>query len=191
MISSIFLIISLSPVLLITGILVKINLGSPVIFEQERPGKDQKVFKMYKFRSMKNAYDKDGEPLSDKERLTPFGMLIRKLSLDELPELFNIFKGDMSFVGPRPLLVSYLPLYNNEQQKRHLVRPGLTGLAQVNGRNSLSWEEKFKYDVEYVRDLCFVTDMKILLKTFLVVLKRKDINSTSDSPVEPFTGAAK
>ena len=165
----------LSPVLLVTAILVRTKLGSPVIFCQERPGKDEKIFKLYKFRSMTDARDENGELLSDEIRLTRFGKLLRSTSLDELPELWNILRGDMSIVGPRPLLVSYLPYYTEEEQHRHDVRPGLTGLAQVNGRNNLTWEQKFAYDLEYVDHISFGYDVRIILKTVGKVLKKSDI----------------
>ena len=148
-------IIILSPILLIVAVLVKTKLGSPVIFKQERPGLNEKIFKMYKFRSMTDAKDENGELLPDEERLTSFGKKLRSTSLDELPELFNIFKGDMSIVGPRPLMVSYLPLYNEFQKHRHDVRPGLTGLAQISGRNLLSWKERFEKDISYVENISF------------------------------------
>ena len=165
----------LSPVLAVTAILVRTKLGSPVIFCQERPGKDEKIFKLYKFRSMTDARDENGELLSDEIRLTKFGKLLRATSLDELPELWNILRGDMSLVGPRPLLVSYLPYYTEEERHRHDVRPGLTGLAQVNGRNNLTWEQKFAYDLEYVDHISFAYDVKIVLKTIGKVLKKSDI----------------
>ena len=176
------------PVLLIVAILVRIKLGSPVIFCQERPGKDEKIFKMYKFRSMTDERDENGELLPDEVRLTKFGRLLRSTSLDELPELWNIFKGDMSIVGPRPLLVQYLPLYNEEQRHRHDVRPGLTGLAQVNGRNAISWEERFSLDVEYVNHVSLVGDIKILVQTVTVVFKRDGINSETSATMEDFLG---
>lgn len=179
------------PVLLVTAILVKINLGSPVIFCQERPGKDGKIFRLYKFRSMKDAYDKAGNPLPDEERLTEFGMKLRSLSLDELPEMINILKGDLSIVGPRPLLPQYLPLYNEHQMRRHEVRAGLTGYAQVNGRNAISWEEKFDLDVYYVDHISFLFDLKILLQTVMTVLKRDGISSESAVTMEPFRGTVK
>ena len=179
------------PVLLVTAILVKLNLGSPVIFCQERPGKDGKIFRLYKFRSMKDAYDKEGNPLPDEERLTEFGMKLRSLSLDELPELINILKGDLSIVGPRPLLPQYLPLYNEHQMRRHEVRAGLTGYAQVNGRNAISWEEKFDLDVYYVDHISFLFDLKILLQTVMTVLKRDGISSESAVTMEPFRGTVK
>lgn len=169
--------IVLSPVLLVTAILVRTKLGSPVIFCQERPGKDERIFRLYKFRSMTDEKDENGNLLPDEIRLTRFGRLLRSTSLDELPELWNIFRGDMSIVGPRPLLVSYLPYYTEEERHRHDVRPGLTGLAQVNGRNNLTWEQKFAYDVEYVNHLTFVNDVKIIFKTVLKVFARADVQT--------------
>lgn len=183
--------IVLSPVLIIVAILVKKKLGSPVIFRQERPGKDGKIFSMYKFRSMTNECDENGQLLSDEIRLTEFGKKLRSTSLDELPELFNILKGDMSFIGPRPLLVKYLPLYNERQKHRHDVRPGITGYAQVNGRNSISWEEKFEKDVWYVEHISFWTDIKILCKTVAVVLAREGISSETAVTMEEFQGTSK
>ena len=167
-------------VYVIVGILVRIKLGSPVLFRQQRPGKDEKIFSLVKFRTMTDARGKDGELLPDEVRLTRFGKLLRSTSLDELPEFINILKGDMSFVGPRPLLVKYLPLYNERQRRRHDVRPGFTGLAQVNGRNSISWEEKFEWDVEYVDRISFWLDLKIIFKTIGVVLKRSGVSSGTD-----------
>ena len=167
--------IVLWPVLLITAILVRIKLGSPVIFCQNRPGKGEKIFRLYKFRSMTDARDENGNLLPDEIRLTRFGKLLRSTSLDELPELWNILKGDMSIVGPRPLLVEYLPYYTEQERHRHDVRPGLTGLAQVNGRNSLTWEQKFAYDLEYIDHLSFSNDVKIIAKTVGKVLKKSDI----------------
>lgn len=181
-------IIVLSPIMLIVAILVRTKLGSPVLFKQQRPGKNEKIFNMYKFRTMTDERDENGELCSDEIRLTDFGKKLRSTSLDELPELFNILFGDMSIVGPRPLLVKYLPMYNAEQRKRHNVRPGVTGLAQVNGRNSISWEEKFEWDVEYVENISFIGDLKIILKTFSVVLKKEGINSDSAVTMEEFTG---
>ena len=169
-------IIILSPILLIVAVLVKTKLGSPVIFKQERPGLNEKIFKMYKFRSMTDAKDENGELLPDEERLTSFGKKLRSTSLDELPELFNIFKGDMSIVGPRPLMVSYLPLYNEFQKHRHDVRPGLTGLAQISGRNLLSWKERFEKDISYVENISFTLDMKIIFNTVKSVIKRDGIS---------------
>ena len=180
--------IFLSPVLLLTALFVRVKLGSPVLIHQNRPGKDGKIFKLYKFRSMTDAKDKDGKLLPDEVRLTDFGKKLRATSLDELPEFINILKGDMSFVGPRPLLVQYLPLYNEEQRHRHDVLPGLTGLAQINGRNAITWEKKFEYDVEYVRRLSFALDLEIVLKTVWKVLKRDGINSETSATMEFFTG---
>lgn len=167
--------IILSPIFLIVAILVKIKLGSPIFFKQERPGKDEKIFKLYKFRSMSDKKDENGKLLPDKERLTKFGKILRSTSLDELPELFNILKGDMSLIGPRPLAVCYLPYYNEKEKHRHDVRPGLTGLAQINGRNALNWEERFAYDIEYINNITFMNDMKIFFKTFIKVFKKEDI----------------
>lgn len=178
----------LSPVLLIVAVLVRTKLGSPVIFCQERPGKDEKIFKMYKFRSMTDARDENGELLPDEVRLTKFSRALRATSLDELPELWNIFKGDMSIVGPRPLLVKYLPLYNEEQRHRHDLRPGLTGLAQVNGRNAISWEEKFRLDVDYVRGITFAGDVKIVLATMGKVLHHEGISGENSATMEEFRG---
>lgn len=172
---SLIALIILSPILLIVAILVRIKLGSPIIFKQQRPGKDEKIFTLYKFRTMTDKKDENGNLLPDSERLTKFGKLLRSTSLDELPELINILKGDMAIVGPRPLLVEYLPYYTEEEKHRHDVRPGLTGLAQVNGRNSISWEEKFKYDVQYVKKITFLGDLKIILKTVKKTVKREDI----------------
>ena len=180
--------IVLSPVLLIVAILVRTKLGSPVIFCQERPGKDEKIFRMYKFRSMTDERDESGNLLPDEVRLTKFGRLLRSTSLDELPELWNIFKGDMSIVGPRPLLVKYLPLYNEEQRHRHDVRPGLTGLAQVSGRNAITWEEKFFHDVRYVENVSFFLDVQIVISTVKKVLKHEGISSDSSATMEEFTG---
>lgn len=177
-----------SPVMLFTAVLVRLKLGSPVLFKQDRPGLNEKIFKMYKFRTMTDERDENGELLSDEERLTSFGKLLRSTSLDELPEFLNIFKGDMSFVGPRPLLVRYLQRYSEEQRHRHDVLPGLTGLAQVNGRNALSWEKKFEYDVEYARNVSFMLDMKIIFKTVGKVLKRDGISSETNATMEEFMG---
>ncbi len=181
-------IICLSPVLIITALLVRIKLGSPVIFRQQRPGLNGKIFGLCKFRSMTDERDADGNLLPDEVRLTSFGKKLRATSLDELPELFNILKGEMSIVGPRPLLVQYLPLYNEEQRHRHDVLPGLTGLAQVNGRNAITWEKKFEYDVEYVRNLSFLMDVKIILMTVGKVFHREGINSETSATMEFFTG---
>ena len=178
----------LSPVLAVTAVLVRTKLGSPVIFCQSRPGKDGKVFNLYKFRSMTDEKDENGELLPDEVRLTSFGKKLRATSLDELPELWNILKGDMSIVGPRPLLVRYLPLYNEEQRHRHDVRPGLTGWAQVNGRNTLSWEDKFRYDVYYVRNVSFLLDAKTVLLTVKKVFCREGISSDTAATMEEFMG---
>lgn len=185
---SLIAIIILSPVYIIVAILVRVKLGSPVIFTQERPGKDEKIFKMYKFRSMTSETDEEGNLLPDEVRLTSFGKKLRSTSLDELPELFNILKGDMSIVGPRPLLVKYLPLYNDFQKHRHDVRPGLTGWAQVNGRNAISWEDKFRLDVEYTEKCSFFMDLKIFFKTISSVLKKEGISSETSATMEEFKG---
>ena len=179
----------LSPVLLVLAFLVRLRLGSPVLFRQIRPGKDGKPFEMMKFRSMTEARDRHGQLLSDAERLPRFGKLLRSTSLDELPELFNVLKGDMSLVGPRPLLMEYLPLYSDEQARRHAVRPGLTGWAQINGRNALSWEEKFAHDIWYVDNRSFWLDVKILYLTFLAVLKRSGVSAEGEATMTRFTGA--
>lgn len=180
--------IILSPVLLLVAILVCCKLGSPILFKQKRPGLHEKIFCMYKFRTMTDAKDADGNLLPDEVRLTKFGKLLRSTSLDELPELFNILKGDMAIVGPRPLLVQYLPRYNERQRRRHDVRPGFTGLAQVNGRNSISWQEKFEWDVRYVENVSFLMDLRIIAKTVKVVLKRDGISSETSATMEEFRG---
>ena len=180
--------ILLSPVLLIVAVLVRTKLGSPVIFCQERPGKNEKIFKMYKFRSMTDARDENGVLLPDEVRLTRLGRILRSTSLDELPELWNILRGDMSIVGPRPLLVKYLPLYNEEQRHRHDVRPGLTGLAQVNGRNAITWEDRFIYEVRYVSRITTWGDLKILLQTVSSVMRREGISSGTSATMEEFQG---
>ena len=185
---SLFAIIILSPILLVIFITIRAKLGSPAIFTQERPGKDEKIFKMYKFRSMTDEKDNNGNLLPDEQRLTSFGRKLRSTSLDELPELFNILKGDMSIVGPRPLLVDYLTLYNDEQKQRHNVRPGLTGYAQVNGRNLIDWDERFKKDIYYVRNLSLATDVKVIFDTIKVVLKRDGISSETSATMEKFRG---
>lgn len=174
----------LSPVLAVTAVLVRIKLGKPVVFCQERPGKDEKIFKMYKFRTMTNTCDEEGNLLPDEKRLTPFGRMLRKTSLDELPELFNIFKGDMSIVGPRPLLCSYLPYYTEREKKRHSVMPGLTGLAQVNGRNMLVWDERLELDVRYAENITFIGDMKIIVRTVTKVFASEGI-AVDTAVVEP------
>lgn len=179
---SLIAIIILLPVYLIVAILVKIKLGSPVLFTQERPGLNEKIFKMYKFRTMTSKTDEHGNLLPDDQRLTPFGKFLRSTSLDELPELFNILLGDMSIVGPRPLLVEYLPYYTEVERKRHSVRPGLTGWAQINGRNASKWEERFEKDLEYVNNLSFYFDLKIIFKTVSKVIKRSDILVGNEIP---------
>ena len=185
---SLLAIVLLSPLLAILSMLVRIKLGSPVLFRQKRPGYKGEIFELMKFRTMTDKKDEKGELLPDEIRLTDFGKKLRSTSLDELPEFFNILKGDMSFVGPRPLLVQYLPLYNREQARRHDVLPGLTGWAQVNGRNAISWEEKFKYDVEYVDRLSFLMDLKIVFMTVKSVLKREGISSETSATMEFFEG---
>lgn len=185
---SIIALILLSPIFLILSIVIKMKLGSPIFFSQERPGKNGKIFKMYKFRTMTDAKDIEGNLLPDSERLTGFGRKLRATSLDELPELWNILKGDMSLIGPRPLLKEYLFLYNDFQKRRHDVRPGLTGWAQVNGRNLLIWNDKFLLDVYYVEHISFIFDIKIILLTIKSLLKREGINSESSDTMEKFPG---
>ena len=180
--------ILLSPIMGIITLLVKVNLGSPVIFTQRRPGRDEKIFEIYKFRTMTDKKDENGKLLPDEERLTKFGQLLRSTSLDELPELINILKGDMSIVGPRPLLVEYLERYNDEQKHRHDVRPGLTGYAQVNGRNKLLWNEKFKNDLNYIENITFNHDLKIILQTIKIVLNKSGIHSETSATMEIFIG---
>ncbi len=193
LISSISLVL-LSPILFIVGLLVRVKLGKPIIFAQDRVGRidkktgEERIFKLYKFRSMTEEKDENGNYLPKEVRLTPFGKKLRATSLDELPELINILKGDMSLVGPRPLLIKYIPLYTPEQRKRHLVRPGLTGYAQVNGRNAITWEKKFEYDVEYTKIISFITDLKILLKTIKTVLKKDGIGYGESDTMEEFKG---
>lgn len=186
---SLIALVILSPIILVIAILVRIKLGSPVIFKQKRPGLNEKIFTLYKFRTMTDAKDENGNLLPDNIRLTKFGKILRSTSLDELPELFNILKGDMSIVGPRPLLVKYLPLYNKSQKHRHDVRPGFTGWAQCNGRNALSWEEKFDLDIYYVNHLSFFIDVKILFKTIKIVLLREGISSDTSVTMEEFRGS--
>ena len=181
--------IILSPLLLVIAILVRIKLGSPVIFKQPRPGLNEEIFTLYKFRTMTDERDENGELLPDEVRLTSFGKWLRSTSLDELPELWNILKGDMSFVGPRPLLVKYLPLYSEAQRRRHEVRPGLTGLAQVNGRNTISWEQRFLLDQQYVDTITFMIDVVILKDTIVAVLKRDGISSEDSVTMAEFTGS--
>lgn len=173
---SLIALIVLSPLMLIIGLLVRIKLGKPIIFKQKRPGKNEKIFTLYKFRTMTDEKDQNGNLLPDAERLTKFGKTLRSTSLDELPELWNILKGEMAIVGPRPLLVEYLPLYNEKQKHRHDVRPGLTGLAQISGRNTIDWEEKFEEDLRYIQNVNFVTDCKIVFKTVSKVLKKEGIS---------------
>jgi len=179
----------LSPVYALVAYKVKKNLGSPVLFRQVRPGLHGKPFEMIKFRTMKDALDTDGNPLPDSERLTPFGKMLRATSLDEMPELWNVIKGDMSIVGPRPLLMEYLPLYNQEQAKRHNVRPGITGYAQVNGRNAISWEKKFELDTWYVENQSLWLDFKIMLKTVKKVIAKDDISAEGEATMSKFTGS--
>ena len=181
------LLVLFSPVILITALLLKITQGS-VIFTQNRPGLDEKIFKIYKFKTMSDERDEKGELLSDELRLKAFGKIVRSLSLDELLQLFNVLKGDMSFVGPRPLLVEYLPLYNEEQKLRHKVRPGITGWAQVNGRNTISWQKKFELDVYYVKNISFLLDLKIMFLTALKVLKRSGVSKEGHVTTEKFNG---
>ncbi len=180
--------IVLSPVMGITALLVRKKLGSPVLFRQDRPGVNGKIFKLYKFRTMTDERDRNGELLPDGDRLPPFGQKLRSTSLDELPELVNIWKGDMSVVGPRPLLVRYLPRYNEHQAKRHEVRPGFTGLAQIHGRNAISWDEKFDWDVKYVNNISFLGDWKIIFRTVATVLKREGISAANDATMPEFMG---
>ncbi len=180
---SLLALILLSPALAILALLVKTKLGSPVIFRQERPGRNGKVFKLYKFRSMTNETDERGYPLPDVKRLTPFGRKIRALSLDELPELVNILKGDMAIIGPRPLSVNYLPYYTAEERKRHDVRPGLTGLAQVNGRNAVGWDKRFEYDIKYAQNISLKMDVSVLFETVKKVLVREGIGQGEERPV--------
>lgn len=188
---SVSLLILFFPVMLIISLLVKLNMGSPIIFKQKRPGIHGKIFLMYKFRTMSNKKDVNGHLLSDDDRVGKFGLILRKLSLDELPELINVLRGDMSLVGPRPLLVEYLPLYSKEQFRRHEVKPGLTGWAQINGRNAISWDEKFKLDVWYVENHSFWLDLKILFLTFKKVLWADDINAPKCTTMPKFTGNKK
>lgn len=186
---SLFALIILSPIILVVGLMINYKLGSPVLFRQTRPGLCGKPFNMLKFRSMLDATDKNGNLLPDEQRLTRFGVLLRSTSLDELPGLINVLKGDMSLVGPRPLLMEYLPLYSAEQARRHDVRPGITGWAQVNGRNALTWEEKFKLDIWYVDNRCFLLDLKILILTLITVFRRTGISSSSHVTMEKFKGS--
>jgi len=186
---ALILIILFSPIYIIVSLLIQRKMGSPILFRQKRPGYKEKIFAIYKFRTMTNEKDQDGNLLTDDKRLVGIGKFIRSTSLDELPQLFNVLKGEMSFVGPRPLLIEYLDLYNDTQKRRHDVKPGITGWAQVNGRNAISWEQKFDYDVWYVDNQSFWLDMKIIWMTFLKVLKRSDINSDTSATMEKFTGS--
>lgn len=188
---SLFVLILFSPLYLFLAYKVKKNLGSPVLFKQVRPGLHGKPFEMVKFRTMKDAVDEQGNPLPDAERLTPFGKMLRATSLDELPEFWNVLKGEMSLVGPRPLLMEYLPLYNERQAKRHEVKPGITGYAQVNGRNAISWEQKFELDTWYVENRSFCLDIKILFKTVWKVVAKDDINAVNDATMPKFEGNKK
>lgn len=185
---ALILIILTLPIMIWAYFAIKKHLGSPVIFTQSRPGKDEKIFQIYKFRSMSNATDQNGNLLSDEIRLGEFGKKLRALSIDELPQLFNILKGDMSFIGPRPLLIEYLPLYSKEQKRRHNVRPGITGLAQVNGRNAISWREKFEFDIYYADNLSLILDIKIALKTIQKVIKKDGVNKDGMATTEKFNG---
>lgn len=184
-------IVVLSPVMAVVAVIVRIKIGSPVLFTQERPGLHEKIFKLYKFRTMNNKKDRDGNLLPDEQRLEKTGKVLRSTSLDELPELFNILKGDMSIVGPRPLLVRYLDRYSKRQKHRHDVRPGLTGLAQVNGRNAISWEEKFEYDLKYIKHITFMNDLWIVIKTVASVLSGEGISSETSATMEEFMGTKK
>jgi len=187
---ALLLITLFSPIYLIVSLLIWWRMGRPILFRQKRPGLHGEIFEIYKFRTMTDEKDEDGNLLPDEQRLVGIGKFIRSTSLDELPQLFNVLKGDMSFVGPRPLLIEYLPLYNERQKKRHDVKPGITGWAQVNGRNAISWEQKFEYDVWYVEHQSFLLDMKILWMTFLKVLKRSGINSSTSATMEKFKGSS-
>ncbi|MGQ3376832.1 sugar transferase [Priestia endophytica] len=183
---SLLILLILSPIMMIVAFMIKFKLGSPIIFKQDRPGKNEKIFTMYKFRTMTDERDENGELLPDSIRLTRFGRFLRSTSLDEFPELVNIIKGDMSLVGPRPLAVIYLPYYNNEEKLRHTVRPGLTGLAQINGRNTVGWEERFQYDINYVNNITFKTDLIIMFQTFLKVFKREGVAVRGTTKVTDF-----
>ena len=184
-IMALFTLVLLSPILMGIAILVRINLGSPILFKQERPGYHEGIFTLYKFRTMTDERDAEGHLLPNIRRLTKFGRFLRSTSLDELPELLNIIKGDMSIIGPRPLAVEYLPYYTNEERARHSVRPGLSGLAQINGRNTASWEERFQYDLEYIANITFASDIKIMMKTMVKVTKRADVGESGvDTPID-------
>lgn len=181
-------IILFSPLLIAVAVLVRVNIGSPVLFRQRRPGLDGKLFELIKFRTMRSATDADGRPLPDSERMTPFGLWLRRTSLDELPELWNVLRGDMNLVGPRPLLEEYLPLYSERQRRRHEVRPGITGWAQINGRNRLDWNDKFELDVWYVEHRSLLLDLKILARTFVAVVRPGDVSQEGHVTAEPFKG---
>lgn len=185
---ALLLLIVFSPLVILMAVLVKASIGSPILFAQKRPGKNEKIFTIYKFRTMTNETDENGELLPDEKRLTKAGKIIRSLSLDELPQLLNVLKGEMSFIGPRPLLVEYLELYNKKQKKRHNVLPGITGLAQVNGRNNQTWEERFGYDVSYASSITFFGDLKIVIQTVLKVVKREGVSSETSVTMERFRG---
>ena len=186
--AALVLLLIITPIMAITALVILIKLGHPIMFAQPRPGYKGKIFTIYKFRTMNDSRDVNGELLSDEKRLKGIGKVIRGLSLDELPQLFNVLKGEMSFVGPRPLLTDYLPLYTSEQSRRHEVKPGITGLAQINGRNAISWEEKFCYDVEYVDTMTFLLDLKIIFLTFLKVLKKEGVSQKGKVTMEKFLG---
>ena len=186
---ALLLIVLFLPFYVVVLLLIFIKMGNPIFFRQLRPGLNEEIFGIYKFRTMTNEKDKDGDLLPDEQRLVGIGKFIRSVSLDELPQIFNVLKGEMSFVGPRPLLIEYLPLYDLEQKRRHDVKPGITGWAQVNGRNAISWEQKFKYDIWYVDNQSFILDMKILWLTFLKVVKRSDISSNTSVTMEKFKGS--
>lgn len=185
---ALFLIVLLLPIYLVVALLVYLKMGRPIFFRQARPGKDEKIFYIYKFRTMSDERDSDGNLLPDEERLHSLGKFIRSTSLDELPQLFNVLKGEMSFIGPRPLLVEYLKVYSEEQKKRHRVKPGISGWAQVNGRNAISWEQKFQYDVEYVENISFLFDCKIIFLTLKKVFVREGISANNHATVEKFNG---
>jgi undecaprenyl phosphate N,N'-diacetylbacillosamine 1-phosphate transferase len=185
---SLLVLIILSPVILILSLLIYLKLGKPILFSQERPGKNEKLFRLYKFRTMSDTRDSNGDLLPDVNRLTEFSSFIRKTSLDELPQLFNVLKGDISLVGPRPLLAEYLPLYDQDQKKRHLVKPGITGWAQINGRNSITWNDKFEFDIYYVYNISFFLDLKIVFKTLFRVIRGSGINSPDGNTMPKFSG---
>ncbi|MFD4703691.1 sugar transferase [Gottfriedia sp. NPDC058432] len=189
LIISLMILIAFSPILLVVGVMVRFKMGSPILFTQVRPGLNGKPFNLYKFRTMVDLKDSNGELLSDELRLTKFGIFLRKMSLDEFPQLINVVKGEMSLVGPRPLLVEYLSLYTKEQMQRHDVKPGITGWAQVNGRNAITWEEKFKFDIWYVKNFSLIVDLKILFLTFIKVIKKEDISQQGQATIEKFKGS--